>query len=118
MAEELILKEIKEIKANAAKHNEDDDVRFEKNDRQNIAILKSIDQLVASHSALVTSQNDFHEKMQPMALWFNDMTFTKRIKWEWITSGTKIGGFIAVSIVVMGALWTAVRWIISQALIK
>jgi len=104
-------KDIADIKREQAKHNQDDLAYQKKNDEQNKAILVKVD-------TLIVSQTDFHEKMQPMAEWFVEMNLGKRMRWEWVTSGTKIGGFIAVTIVVLTAVWTSIKFLISQALIK
>lgn len=111
MLHDEIQKSISAIEKAQAEHNADDLLYQEKNDGQNQAILKSIDQLNASHSALVTS-------LSPVTTWFDNFTRQKQFKLEYQTTI----GYWAKLIVVVGAAGGVVvagtRWLIIQILAK
>lgn len=99
---EQVQKDIADIKEAMKEHNLADDRRF--------------DDIISTNRVQTARLEELIVQMQPMTDWFKEMTLGKRIKWEWITSTSKVGGAILVIIAVVGAIWAGIKLLVVNAL--
>ena len=91
------------------KHEEDDTKAFQTFN----LILQDQNKTLAS---IQQESKDFHTKSTPMIEWFEDMTLGRKIKWNWVTSTSKIGGVILVIIAIMGSIWAGIKFLVLNAI--
>lgn len=99
---EQIHKDIADIKEAMRLHNIADDRRF--------------DEIIQSNKQQTVVLSEIQTSLAPISEWFGEMTLGKRIKWEWVTSTSKIGGVILVIVAVLGAMWAGIKYLILNAI--
>ena len=80
------------------------------------AVNHSMGTFTDKFDAYVKSDMEWKEKAKPMFSWFDEFVLSKKIRVEWLSSASKIGGIILIIIALVGALWQGAKLLIVNAL--